>query len=725
MGSRGMDAWGTDSTSAGLRESSDSWGADANQVNAALPQRAGASLFAHPDAFYRALVDAAVDAIIVIDAKGVIQLFSGSAERLFGYAAAEVLGRNVSVLMPEPMAHEHDGYVQAFIRSRQPHVIGRGRNVVGLKKNGDTFPMHLSVGHVAQGEDHAFVGICHDLTDYHEALMMIAREKARFRDVVQNQKELIVRLDPDFRITFANASFHHTLALDEGAAHGTYFFEGALGETQGHQQELRALFDSDAPERVFLKIRMRQGSAHKSVEWFFKRTETDAYGPELQGFGIDVSDRDRAIDESNYVKSHDRLTGLHNRQGLKRAFSSVRHTNGQWAVVYLDCNRFDLFNHRYGLRHGDAFLCVLADALKAHVTEHHAGVCGRLSDDDFIAVIPFAEKVDLDRSLESLIQDVGAPKSIEAGPVFSPSLSVGVSVYPDHGSDLDELMHRAGAALRYGKAQSETVMFYSDMIGQRASRAMDIEQGLKAALIEHGLDIFVQPKVDLKTGRCVGFESLLRWGFQGEPVSPAEFIPVAEMSNLGRLLDRYVLEAVANGIARIRRVLPDYDLPVAVNITAGHFSEQNLKTFIQHVLEDRGLEARLLEVEITEGVVINITEQINRNLLGLQAMGIHISIDDFGTGYSSLSYLKKLPVNALKIDKSFIDDISHQNGLKLVEAIVSISQAMNLQVIAEGVESQGQVDLLLAMGCQVGQGYHFSRPFPIDQIPAYLARQAS
>ena len=125
----------------------------------------------------------------MIDAKGVIQLFSGSAERLFGYAAAEVLGRNVSVLMPEPMAHEHDGYVQAFIRSRQPHVIGRGRNVVGLKKNGDTFPMHLSVGHVAQGEDHAFVGICHDLTDYHEALMMIAREKARFRDVVQNQKE--------------------------------------------------------------------------------------------------------------------------------------------------------------------------------------------------------------------------------------------------------------------------------------------------------------------------------------------------------------------------------------------------------------------------------------------------------------------------------------------------------------------------------------------------------
>lgn len=353
-----------------------------------------------------------------------------------------------------------------------------------------------------------------------------------------------------------------------------------------------------------------------------------------------------------------------------------------------------------------------AERLKQNL-QQEALLCRHSADNFIIIVATVSHKATLDMAnhLLTVLED---PYLMNAEKLRI-SVKIGISTFPKSGADIDDFIQFAESAISKSRQQQAKINFFDIQQHDALKRYLDIEQRLRSALIMDGFQIYLQPKINLQTGDIVGYEALLRWhDARLGSVSPSEFIPIAERMNIGAEIDRYVLLKVFNKLVEYKDIA---DIkPVAVNITAKHFSEPNLTDFIVQQAGKLALPLSILELEITEGVLIDMTEKVSTNLEKLKLEGIKLAIDDFGTGYSSLAYLKNLNVDILKIDKYFVDGIHDYQGQKLVEAIINIAKATNLEVVAEGVETEAQATLLKQLGCQYAQGYYFARPMPMDAV---------
>lgn len=335
------------------------------------------------DRLSAAMMNAAADAIIVINDQGLIRHFSPAASRLFGYAADEVIGRNVTVLMPARYAKDHDQHLARYQVVRQPHIIGKGRDVEGQRKDGSRFPMRLSVGEAQIDGKSFFVGICHDLTAHRDALQQLAMAEQRYREIIQYQSELVCRLDQDLRVTFANLSFSQVLGVAGDDLVGLAIDELVAGDGESFRQLLISLFQSHSEiEQITLKISMKGTEQPVLVDWTFRRLpHSDKYGLELQGFGIDVSERDAAIDRAQFLLNHDQLTGFLNQKGLNDYLKTLVNSSGRYALICIDCENFNLINHRFGFAVGDSLIRQAAARIQS-VTDERIVVC-RPGGDDF------------------------------------------------------------------------------------------------------------------------------------------------------------------------------------------------------------------------------------------------------------------------------------------------------------------------------------------------------
>lgn len=424
-----------------------------------------------------------------------------------------------------------------------------------------------------------------------------------------------------------------------------------------------------------------------------------------------IDEMKRAAQSLSQLAYRDPLTNLPNRirlhHQLQECLRLAQREHYQVAVLCINLDRFKVINQNWGYANGDRVLKIAADRMQQDFGSEH--LVSRFNGDEFCVVldrIQSQEAVEL--AAQRLLQLLTTPYDLDAQSVQLHA-SVGVALYPESGGTTDTLLNRADTALRYAKAQGRNhyQIYRVEMDAQLAERQL-IEARLSSVLVHQELGVHYQPQVNLITGRIIGAEALVRWE-QGEMrgLSPAKFIPIAEETGVIVEIGQWVLQTACLQAKHWQQAtrLP---LRVSVNLSARQFCQQDLTACIARTLQETGLDPNLLVLELTETSVMENVEATVAALQGIRGMGVRISIDDFGTGYSSLSYLKRLPIDTLKIDQSFIQDITtNRNDAAIAKAIIAMAQSLQLKVIAEGVETQEQADFLRQSGCYAMQGFLF------------------
>ncbi len=434
----------------------------------------------------------------------------------------------------------------------------------------------------------------------------------------------------------------------------------------------------------------------------------------------DISDRRRLEMRIQYQADHDALTGLANRNLLRNRLGqaiayAARDGHPIW-VVFLDLDRFKSVNDSLGHKAGDTLLTVMGNRLKSAMRD--TDTVARLGGDEFVLVLPRPEGGGLSTSTMRRVMEVVAQPLMIEGQPFSLSCSIGVAVYPADGVEPDTLLERADIAMYRAKETGRNnFQFFTAAMNERLLERLRIENDLRTAIERDEFVLHYQPQVDLCTGRMVGMEALIRWRHpEIGMVPPGRFIGVAEETGLIVPIGAWVIRtACAQNKAWQRAGLKP--MRIAINLSARQFAQPDLVQSITAVLAETGMDAQLLEIELTESMVMADVDQAINILRNLKAIGVLLSIDDFGTGYSSLSYLKRFPIDILKIDQSFVRDIAvDTDDAAIALAIISLAHTLRLKVIAEGVETEAQMRYLRHNGCDVMQGYYFSRPVPAAEL---------
>jgi diguanylate cyclase (GGDEF)-like protein/PAS domain S-box-containing protein len=429
----------------------------------------------------------------------------------------------------------------------------------------------------------------------------------------------------------------------------------------------------------------------------------------MVGTHIDISLRKKAEQSLIHMARHDPLTDLPNRtlfhERLERELRQVRQNRGQIALLCLDLDRFKAVNDRLGHLAADMLLCAVAKRLQATLAE--GDTVARLGGDEFAIVIAHLDHPHHSgRRARLLIDAIEQPYDI-AGHLITIGITVGIALAPTDGTNLDVLIKKADVALcRAKEAERGTFRFYEPGMDAAIARRNQLEFDLREALMGRTLTLNYQPVIDPKSERISGFEALLRWSHPTRGmISPADFIPIAEDTGLIVPLGAWVLHEAC----RVAASWPA-ELRIAVNVSAVQFLKPGLEESVASALAASRLPPQRLELEITESVLIREADAALACLHRLRSMGVRIALDDFGTGYSSLSYLRTFPFDKIKIDKSFIQDIANRDSSVIIRAIVSIGKQMNATINAEGVETQVQLELVIAEGCNEVQGYFYSKP---------------
>ncbi|WP_085580159.1 MULTISPECIES: bifunctional diguanylate cyclase/phosphodiesterase [unclassified Pseudomonas] len=445
----------------------------------------------------------------------------------------------------------------------------------------------------------------------------------------------------------------------------------------------------------------------------------------LQSLEKTVEARVHELLKVSHLLQYDVLTQLPNStllgDRLSQALARARRHDRQLAVLFLGLDRFKRINNALGHPVGDEMLKRTGRQLVASVRESDSVF--RYGSDEFVVILSDINHPQQTRGIaEKLLAAIRSPHTL-AGHDLTVTACLGISIYPDDGGEAIELIKKAETAMRNVKDNGpDSIGFFIEAMNQSARERQSIESGIRQALARQEFELHYQPKVELDSGKVIGAEALIRWYRPGHGwVFPSDFIPVAEDSGLIVPLTRWVLtQACLQAQAWRQAGLPD--VRMSVNVSAIDFRQGDFVETVEQVLQASALPASLLELEITEGVMMQSVEATMTALDRIKALGVRLAIDDFGTGYSSLSYLHRFPVDVLKIDQSFTRTLDSEGGDDaLVGAIISLGKSLRLNVIAEGVETQRQLDVLKAHGCEEGQGYHFSKAVPADDFARLLA----
>ncbi|KAF1046806.1 MAG: putative signaling protein [Herbaspirillum frisingense] len=534
--------------------------------------------------------------------------------------------------------------------------------------------------------------------------------------------------EPEYAIEYVNPAFARITGFSASEAVGKSirFLEGRDSDPEGFETVWIAMREK-REHNVVLRNYHKDGSELWNDFYIAPVKDENGAVTHFVAALYDITSMKRYEAELEFQASRDTLTGLINRHMLRHHLEQAigvaeRQKQALW-VVFVDLDRFKFVNDTLGHKAGDTLLRTVAGRLRAAVRE--ADTVARLGGDEFIMILPEQDELTLDtRSLQRIMDAVAAPVTLGGHTLFM-TCSIGVACYPSDGTDGETLIKHADIAMYRGKQTGRNnFQFYTPAMNEQALERLRIEGDLRSALDNGEFLLHYQPKVDLASGRVVGSEALIRWQHpQLGMVSPARFIGLAEETGLILPIGAWVLRAACTQCRQWQLSGHD-DISVSVNLSVGQFLQKDLVSSIADVLEDTGLPPASLELELTESLMMTDVEHAIGILAGLKELGVRLSIDDFGTGYSSLAYLKRFPIDVLKIDRSFVRDITiDADDAAITASIISLARHLKLRVIAEGVETDEQLDYLRHYGCDEIQGYLFSPPVPAEKFEQILRQE--
>ena len=552
--------------------------------------------------------------------------------------------------------------------------------------------------------------------------------EARFRALVQNSFDIITIHDESGLTTYESPAASRLLGYPPGTLIGKTPFETVHPKDVARVREAFAALVRGEVSTAPIVLRFR----HADGSWI----HLEALGnnllenPGIRGIVLtsrDITDRKRAEERVQYLANYDVLTALPNRflmhDRLTQVVAQAHRNKLSAALLHVDIDRFKVVNETLGHYVGDALLKQAAERIRKVIRE--GDTVARVGGDEFTVVFPNVTSLQaLSKIAQEMLRELAQPFPGDGQDLFL-SASIGISLFPDDAGSVDELIKNADAAMHSAKNLGRNnYQFFTSDLNQEVQERMQIESGLRNAVGRNELSLLYQPKIDLATRQVIGAEALLRWTHPKLGViSPARFVPVAEEAGLVGQIGEWVLREACRQI----RVWQDagHRLQVAVNVSARQFQQYDLAELVREVMLDTGVRAEHLELELTESAVMHNAEASIVTLEQLAAQGVQIAVDDFGTGYSSLSYLKRLPLDVLKIDQSFVRDISSDpNDAAIVRAIITLARSLGIKVIAEGVENEAQLAFLNAYGCQYAQGYLFGQPLSPRQFEELVDGQA-
>jgi diguanylate cyclase (GGDEF)-like protein len=434
-------------------------------------------------------------------------------------------------------------------------------------------------------------------------------------------------------------------------------------------------------------------------------------------------ENNRLVDRLRHDAHHDSLTNLPNRRRISAALEdavAVRAPGEVVAVLLFDVDGLRQVNESLGYAAGDKVLAEVARRLREHAP--NSALVGRVGGDEFVVTLR-AEDAEAALDLAAHLREQIRDQMIFGSLTLDVDTAAGVAIHPDHGSDPATLLQRADLAAAAAAATPGNIQLFNAGLESRSVRRLGLAADLRRALDQDELEVYFQPKMTLRDRRLVGVECLARWEHPAHgSVPPTDFVPVAEHTGqLARLTDK----VIRDGLRRSREWSADEPLPVAVNLSARTLADPGFPARVHELLSEYGVPPERLTFEIKENGVLDGTDRPLPGLRRLRDLGVRLSVDDFGTGYSSLSYLRRLPVHEVKVDRSFVQGMATDPGdLAIVNAVVTLAQQFGLAVVAEGVESELTLELLLDIGCQMGQGFLFSRPLPYERLAAWYVAQA-
>ncbi len=437
----------------------------------------------------------------------------------------------------------------------------------------------------------------------------------------------------------------------------------------------------------------------------------------------DITDQKEVNDHIYMLAHYDSLTLLPNRQlmsdRINHAIERAKRQKQTLALLFLDLDQFKKINDTLGHGAGDRLLAIAAKRLLSCVRS--SDTVARLGGDEFAVLLEDIQNpMDAERIGEKILNELNQPVELE-GREWYVGASIGISLFPKDGQDLGMLLRNADTAMYRAKNEGRNQMcFFDESMAEQTALRLAMETALRLAVERGAFTMHYQPQMEIATGRILGVEALIRWQHDGNLVSPADFIPLAEETGLIIPLGQWMLETACREILSLSREL-DRELRLAVNISAREISAPGFAQTLAEILERTGMPPQRVEIEITESIAMSDIAKTTHLLEYLSNQGIDVAIDDFGTGHSSLSYLKRLPVDRLKIDRAFVRDTPQDMGdSAIVRTIITMSYTLDLEVVAEGVETQEQLDFLSHEGCHVAQGYFISKPLPLAELKLFL-----
>jgi diguanylate cyclase (GGDEF)-like protein/PAS domain S-box-containing protein len=563
-----------------------------------------------------------------------------------------------------------------------------------------------------------------DITSIREAEQQLQGEKERFRVTLNSIGDAVIATDTEGFITFMNPIAERMTGWSSRDGIGSSIAEVMeLQDATTKAASVNPVFIALKESRI---VAMALNSQLTGRDGTLYRVE-DSAAPirnesgEVEGAIIvfhDISETVAMSMKMSHLANHDQLTDLPNRillqDRLNQAFNAAGQLGSKVAVMLIDIDHFKYLNDSFGHGAGDELIRQMASRLKDQLDVY--STLARSGGDEFMVVFPHVKSVDqIDRLSAKLISAMHKPFSINSNE-YNISISMGISVYPDDAKSQDEVMRHADVAMFRAKHEGRNrYCYFSSDLEQMLINRHFLEKKLRTALQEDALEVFYQPKYNLADRTMVGVEALARLNDGDQIISPLEFIPLAEEMGLIEVLGRQVLTKACRDALQWQRAFPG--LTVSVNVAPTQILAEHFTQGVREVLRSTRLDPTLLELEVTESALMHDVQRVQDALNQLHGMGIKIAIDDFGTGYSNLSYLKKFNLDVLKIDQSFVRDMtSDQNDLDIVKTIMSLGASMNLTLIAEGIETLEHENMLKSLGCLIGQGFYFAGPLPLAKL---------